>query len=169
MENIENVSLAEGKSTMGSILQTLMEVASKTSNVTVLGFVLEERLRDVDTGVVSQLLQQLGQGEHLQLGDVALGLGVDEVGDAVSYGHLVRENIEWRKIILVTTKKLDKTFKNTLHIFLILFKVWSEEVSVSGVGDAAELVTDRDGVEGRDELVPGLQRKCFKGSVQQIK
>ena len=79
MENIENISLAVGKSTMSRVLQTLMKIAAKTSDMTVLGLVLEERLGDVDTGVVGQLLQQLGQGEHLQLGDAALGLGVDKV------------------------------------------------------------------------------------------
>ena len=142
---------------MGSVLQTLMEVASKTSNVTVLGFVLEERLCDVDTWVVSQLLQQLGQGEHLQLGDVALGLGVDKVGDAVRYGHLIGKNIQRRKIVLVTSKKLDKTSQDTFHVFLIRLEVWGEVVGVSGVLDAPEFVAKWDRIKRRNELVPGLQ------------
>ena len=124
MENIENISLAVGKSTMSRVLQTLMKIAAKTSDMTVLGLVLEERLGDVDTGVVGQLLQQLGQGEHLQLGDAALGLGVDKVSNTVSYRHLVRKNIEWRKIVLIATKKLYKTSQDTFHVLLILLKVW---------------------------------------------
>ena len=159
MENIENISLAVGKSTMSRVLQTLMKIAAKTSDMTVLGLVLEERLGDVDTGVVGQLLQQLGQGEHLQLGDAALCLGVDEVSNTVSYRHLVRKNIEWRKIVLITSKKLDKISQDTFHVLLILLEVWSEVVRVSGVGDAAELVTNRDGVERRNEFVPGLKCK----------
>ena len=61
VKNIEDISLTEGKGTVSRVLQTFMEVATKTSDVTELCFVL----CDVDAGVEGHLLQQLGQGVHL--------------------------------------------------------------------------------------------------------
>ena len=91
VKNIEDISLTEGKGTVSRVLQTFMEVATKTSDVTELCFVLKDGLCDVDAGVEGHLLQQLGQGVHLQFRDVALGLGLDEVCDAGCYWASDRE------------------------------------------------------------------------------
>ena len=158
VKNIEDVSLTEGKSTMSRVLQTFMEVASKTSDVTELCFVLKDGLCDVDAGVEGHLLQQLGQGVHLQFRDVALGLGLDEVCDAGCYWHLIGKNIQRRKIVLVTSKKL-KTSQDTFQVFLMRLEIRGEVVGISGMLDATEFVAKWDRFKWRNELVPVLQNQ----------
>ena len=158
MKNIENVSLTEGKSTVSRVLQTFMEVATKTSDVTELCFVLKEGLCDVDAGVEGHLLQQLGQGVHLQFRDVALGLGLDEVCDAGCYRHLIGKNIQRRKIVLITSKKL-KTSQDTFQVFLMRLEIRGEVVGISGMLDATEFVAKWDRFKWRNELVPVLQNQ----------
>ena len=158
VKNIEDISLTEGKGTVSRVLQTFMEVATKTSDVTELCFVLKDGLCDVDAGVEGHLLQQLGQGVHLQFRDVALGLGLDEVSDAGCYWHLIGKNIQRRKIVLVTSKKL-KTSQDTFQVFLIRLEVRGEVVGISGMLDATEFVAKWDRFKWRNELVPVLQNQ----------
>ena len=158
VKNIEDISLTEGKGTVSRVLQTFMEVATKTSDVTELCFVLKEGLRNMDAGIVGHLLQQLGQGVHLQFRDVALGLGLDEVCDAGCYRHLIGKNIQRRKIVLVTSKKL-KTSQDTFQVFLMRLEIRGEVVGISGMLDATEFVAKWDRFKWRNELVPVLQNQ----------
>ena len=71
---------------------------------------------------------------------------------------MIRDDIDRGEIFLVSSEELDNISENLLHVCVVgTKKLLGEEVSVSGVFNALVLVSNGDGVERRDKLVPRLK------------
>ena len=153
------MSLGQGQSAVGSLHERGVDVAAEAVDVLILGSVVKEVLRDGDAGKPGELLEKLGQRVDLELDPSVASLVEDAVGDAGGGLGVVRDDIDRGEIFLVSSEELDNISENLLHVCVVgTKKLLGEEVSVSGVFNALVLVSNGDGVERRDKLVPRLKR-----------
>ena len=133
-----------------------VDVAAEAVDVLVLGGVIQTMLCDGDAREASELLQQICQRVDFELDPGVAGLVKDEVSDPGRGLGVVRKDVQRREVTVVVAEKLDDFSENLFQVCIVMGKLFGEEVSVSGVKNALVLVSNRNGVERRDESVPCL-------------
>ena len=133
-----------------------MDVAAEAVDVLVLGGVIQAMLGDGDAREAGELLQKICQRVDLELGPGVAGFVEDEVGDPGRGLGVVGKDVQRREVTAVSAEKLDDFSENLFHVCVVMWKLLGEEMSVPGVENALVLVSNRNGVERRDESVPCL-------------
>ena len=156
LEGVVDLSLDQREGAVPGLHEGGVDVAAEAVDVLVLGGDIQTMLCDGDAREASELLQQICQRVDFELDPSVAGLVEDEVSDPGRGLGVVRKDVERREITAVSAEKLDHFSENLLHVCVVMGKLFGEEVSVPGVENALVLVSNRNGVERRDESVPCL-------------
>ena len=162
LESVVDLSLGQREGAVAGLHEGGVDVAAEAVDVVVLGGVVKAMLSNSDAGEPGELLQQVGQRVDFELDPGVPGLVEDEVGDGGRGLDVVGEDVERREVAIVSAEKLDDFPENILHVCVVMGKLLGEEVGVPGVKNAHVLVSNRNGVKGRDESVPCLQIYIMK-------
>ena len=107
-----------------------MDVAAEARVVTV-GVLLHQSVGQGTLAVLDELLQEFGDGEHLQLHPTS-GLTGDELSDEIRRLHVVLPDVEGREVLVTRLKQPDDLIQDGLHVLLVHSGALSEAVGLPG-------------------------------------
>ena len=151
LEESEGQPLTDGERAVLRPVQPLVEAAAQPRVVGVV-VLLHQAVGQGRVLVEDQLLHQLGDGEHPQLGG-APGLLHDEGADELGGLQVVlsdKENGQWG--LLLDLHEGEDLVENILHVLVEVGELRSEAVRPPGKVQHGELVSHWQRVQGREEL-----------------